>query len=163
MNQTRFSRVELIKYAWPMTLSSLGTVAVGFTDSAIMGNYSTAGLAGVGLGAAIYSLPINVLFGGLMALRIFAPRTAGKDGQQRDVWGLSLVLRKLVPLALATSTALVVVCWIGFRESSNPVLREMSAYLEFRAWSATPDIISSAGVICLVAWGLTKGVCCIDR
>lgn len=156
MNQTMFSRRELIEYAWPMMLSSLGTLAVSFTDSVVMGNYSTAGLAGVGLGAAIYSLPINVLFGGLMALRIYAPRIAGTNGQQRDLWGLALVLRKLVPLALATSVGLVVVCWIGFRESSNPVLREMSAYLEFRAWSATPDIISSAGVICLVAWGLTK-------
>lgn len=156
MNETKFSRGELIKYAWPMVVSSLGTLAVNFTDTVVMGNYSTAGLAGVGLGAAIYSLPINTLLGGLMALRIYAPRTAGKDGQQRDLWGLSLILRKLVPLALATSVAFVVVCWVAFRESSNLVLREMSAYLEFRAWSATPDIVSSAGVICLVAWGFAK-------
>ncbi|WP_145007829.1 MATE family efflux transporter [Kocuria marina] len=156
MNEAKFSRGELIKYAWPMVLSSLGTLAVSFTDTVIMGNYSTEGLAGVGLGAAIYSLPINILLGGLMALRIYAPRTAGKDGKQRDLWGVSLVLRKLVPIALVTSIAVVTVCHFAFRESSNPVLREMSAYLEFRAWSATPEIISSAGVICLVAWGLTK-------
>lgn len=156
MNEAKFSRGELIKYAWPMVLSSLGTLAVSFTDTVVMGNYSTAGLAGVGLGAAIYSLPINILLGGLMALRIYAPRTAGKDGKQRDLWGVSLVLRKLSPIALVTSIAIAAACQFAFRESSNPVLREMSAYLEFRVWSATPEIISSAGVICLVAWGLNK-------
>ncbi|MBD3689385.1 MATE family efflux transporter [Nanchangia anserum] len=139
-----------------MVLSSLGTLAVSFTDSVVMGNYSTTGLAGVGLGVAVYSLPINALLGGLMALRIYAPRTAGENGRQRDLWGLSLVLRKLVPLALMTSVALSVVCWVVFGESSNSVVREMSAYLKFRAWSATPDIVSSAGVICLVAWGFAK-------
>ena len=72
-----YTKKELLRYAGPIVLSSMGGVVVGLTDTLIIGHFSSSALAGVALGASIYELPANALFGGLMAYRILQPRVSG--------------------------------------------------------------------------------------
>lgn len=149
----------LLRYAGPVALSSLGSVAVGFTDTLIIGRYSTSALAGVGLGASIYELPVHALFGGLMAFKILQPRFASASETPRSPEGLWITLRGLAPWAGTGALGLVVAAALMMQLSSGDsrsVPFQAGAYLLGRAPSLVLEVLVSAFSVTLVSWGRVR-------
>lgn len=150
---------ELIRFAGPMALSSLGGVVVGLTDTLIIGHYSTDALAGVALGASVYELPINTLLGSLLAYRILAPRIVGMDKAARNVGGLRRVTIGLAPWALAAflvlATVSVVLQMYG-SDTGNGSVEAAGSYILGRSPSLVAETLSTALVITLVGWGRVR-------
>lgn len=150
---------QLSRYAGPMILSSIGGVVVGLTDTIIIGNYSTPALAGVALGASIYELPANALFGALMAFTILQPRFAGDPQTERSSAGLKLILCGIAPWAaiafavLATTSVLMILTSSSDQESST---FQGGVYLLARSPSVVLEVAISALTVTLVSWGLLK-------
>lgn len=149
-------RAELVGYAWPPLLASVGGIAVGLTDSLLVSYYSTSALAGVALGAAIYELPVNALLGGLMAYRILAPRLGRGDAGVRETYGLRTVLSRLLPAAAGLAVATCIVSWFWLARTTDPAAAAALAYSGARAPSLILETLSSALVVTLVVWGRTR-------
>ncbi|WP_426516687.1 MATE family efflux transporter [Diaminobutyricibacter sp. McL0618] len=150
---------QLVRFAAPMALSSLGGVAVGLTDTLIIGHFSTDALAGVALGATLYELPINVLLGGLLAYRILAPRIVGKDKDARNVDGLRRVERGLAPWVAGAFILLVtgsIALYLYGSVTATASLEAAGAYLVGRSPSVVAETFSTALVVTLVGWGRLK-------
>lgn len=150
---------SLVRYALPMVLSSLGGVVVGLTDTLIIGHFSTEALAGVGLGASLYELPINALLGGLLAYRIISPRVAGRNRDARDIAGLVLTLRGLLPWTLGSLLLVVTVAiWMQMMGASaaDATVEASGDYLLGRAPSLLAEPTSTALVVTLVGWGRAR-------
>jgi len=154
-----FTSRELLRYAGPIALSSIGGVVVGLTDTLIIGHFSSSALAGVALGSSIYELPANALFGGLMAYRILQPRLAGNVDSSRTVSGLTITLRALLPLAVI-AFAMLLLCGLALLWFGRSILEgsttQAGLYLLGRSPSVLIEAATSAFTITLVSWGRLK-------
>lgn len=148
---------EILRYAWPAALSSIGSIFVGLTDTAFMGHYSTEGLAGVSMAATIYELPINILLGGLVALRIVAPRLAGLDPSVREQASLRKALRWLAPWVFLSSAALLGLgILLGAMDEWRGSNGAAGEYLLARAFGLAPEVVAAAVTVSLVSWERTR-------
>lgn len=147
----------LLRYAWPSALSAMGSITIGLTDTAIMGHYSTEGLAGVSLGATIYELPINILLGGLVAQRIISPKLAGLSPHARETQSLAKALKWIAPWAVGFTICIAVVgviCGTAFGWSGQE--GAAGNYLIARCPGLLAESATSALTIALVSWEHTR-------
>ncbi len=132
---------------------------MGLTDTLIIGHYSTAALAGVGLGSSIYELPANALFGALMAFKILQPRFAAAEDTSRSRSGLKLILRGIAPWATMAFAGLVAasvaMMWIGGKSTESSTF-QAGAYLLGRSPSVLVEAVTSAFAVTLVSWGQVR-------
>ncbi|WP_058235244.1 MATE family efflux transporter [Devriesea agamarum] len=147
---------ELLRYTWPPLLASVGSIAVGLTDSLLVAHYSTPALAGVSLGAALYELPINALLSGLMAYRILAPRLRSNNAGYRETAGLRIMLGRLLPIAAFLAAVIAACSVIGYFSTDNAMWSDALTYSAARSPSLVFEIASSAMAVTLVVWGRTR-------
>ncbi|MFE9243271.1 MATE family efflux transporter [Nocardiopsis sp. NPDC006938] len=121
--------------ALPLIAASSLTILSSTVDTAIMGHYSTTGLASVALGASVADLCTNVLLGALMGYRVLLSRSVGNgNGPESRLLTRGALLFSL----LAAGTIAIVMCFFSreiiFALSQSTVLAEEGeGYLIFRA------------------------------
>jgi MATE family multidrug resistance protein len=102
-----------IKLAAPLALAQLAQVAMGATDTVLLGTLGRDALAAGGLGANLYFTLMIVVAGGLISVSILVAHARGADETDR----IGAILRGGVLLALLASIPPMLLLW-----SQHPLL-----------------------------------------
>src|SRR6516164_10359723 len=126
-----------IAVAGPLAAANLAQMAMGFTNTVIVGSLGSAALAAAGLGASLYFTIAMVCSGVLTAVAPLAAHAIGAGDNRRGgrVAGAGLVLAAL--LAVPVVAALLVVRRVLVMLGYEPALAaEIGRYLGAIAWAA---------------------------
>ncbi|MCA9603928.1 MAG: MATE family efflux transporter, partial [Myxococcales bacterium] len=133
---------RLIRLAWPIVLSQLGSHLLGFVDTAVVGRLGELPLAAVGLGNAIYFLFAILATGTMFAFDPLVAQAIGageREGARRMFWqGLWLAGILTVPATLAILGADVVLLHSPLRPE---LVEETSRYLLARLPALLPQLL----------------------
>ena len=123
----------ILALAGPLALTNLGNHLLGVVDSAVVGRFSEASLAGVGLGGAIFFGVAVIGFGAMIGLDPLISQAvgAGERGLARQIlWqGLWLALVFTLPLGLLMLSALEGLEALGVEAATG---QETSGYVYAR-------------------------------
>src|SRR5579862_2586758 len=89
----------MIKLAAPLALAQLAQVAMGATDTVLLGSLGREGLAAGGLGANLFFTLAIIMTGGMIPVSIVVSRARGACEPER----IGLALRSGLALALASA------------------------------------------------------------
>jgi multidrug resistance protein, MATE family len=148
---------DLFALAVPLCLSHVGHQLMQIVDTAVLGRFGNASLAGAGLAGGILFSILVFGMGIIMGLDTLVPQSlgAGETGRARELFaaGASLAVRLSLPL-----TALVVGCALLLpRSSIDPaVASEASAFLLARAPGLLPILLFAAMRSYLQAHQITR-------
>src|SRR5262245_18776579 len=94
---------ELLRLAWPITLSGLSFGLMGLVDAAMVSRLGEAELAGVGLGAVVTLGSMGFAFGMLRAVKVLLAqgRGAGQVEAARVYVGAGLLIALWIGLLMA--------------------------------------------------------------
>ncbi|WP_042507914.1 MATE family efflux transporter [Tropheryma whipplei] len=150
------SRRQLIAYAWPLAAASLAFIVTGLTDTTVVAYYSTPALAGLTLATSIYQLFSISMLSGLTAYNILLPRTTGKDGKQRRIHGLFIVLRWLLPISCLVGLLLATIAALVLVFVTDLIWAEAARYLLVMSLNLPIALFCSSLLTTAVVWGKTK-------
>jgi MATE family multidrug resistance protein len=153
MNSPRSLPRELLHLAWPVLISQTAVMANGVVDTLMAGQISALDLAGVGIGASIYSTVFVTLMGVLLAL---TPTVAHHYGAGRFT-EIGADVRQSAWLALALSVVAVVLLrnpelFLMLARPAPEVEIKVRAYLDGMSWTV-PAIL-----LFRVYYGFTTGI-----
>jgi len=124
----RGSLGELLRLAWPTVLSRLGIMAMGLTDTIVVGQYSSAELGYHGLGWAPTSVVLTTGLGLLAGVQVMASRYVG-EGRSADT---GMVLRRGLAYAFFIGAAATLLTY-----AAGPAF--------MRATGVEPELAEGAG------------------
>jgi len=129
----------------PLVVSNLAVVSMGVTDTIVAGRYGEVDLAGLALGASIWSVCAVALMGLLAAV---SPIVAHLRGA-RDEAGCAQQLQQAVWIALVgglivVATLLATPWWSHWIDTEEPVRRVLQQYLLALATGTLPFALGTA-------------------
>lgn len=147
----------MYRLAAPLALQQMGTHLMGLVDSAMLGRYSDAALAGAGVGNNLYFAITCLGLGIIMGLDTVIPQALGRGQHEeaRRAVGAGLRLGILVGL-LATLVVMSSPFVLELAEVDPEVLAEARPYTYWRALGATPFLLSVALRSYLSAHSVTR-------
>lgn len=147
----------MYRLAAPLALQQMGSHLMGLVDSAMLGRYSDAALAGAGVGNNLYFAITCLGLGIIMGLDTVIPQALGRGHHEeaRRAVGAGLRLGLLVGL-LATLVVMASPLVLVLAEVDAEVLAEARPYTYWRALGATPFLLSVALRSYLSAHSVTR-------
>jgi multidrug resistance protein, MATE family len=147
----------MFRLAAPLALQQVGHHVMGLVDTAMLGRYSDAAIAGAGVGNNLYFFVTCVGLGIVMGLDTVVPQAlgGGRSEDARRAVGAGMRLALLVGLAstlLVLASPLVLI--VAGVEAE--VVFEARAYTYMRALGAVPFLISIALRSYLAAHSITR-------
>ncbi|MBT9492602.1 MAG: MATE family efflux transporter [Paucibacter sp.] len=124
--QIRAEISSLWQLAWPILIGQLATVGMSVADVAMAGNASAQDLAGVSLGASIWSMVIITLMGVMMSVSPIVAHHVGAEDFHRVPHVVRQALWKALGLGLL---AVVVANWAGLvfdHLTLDPMVRDLA-------------------------------------
>jgi len=146
--QTRTRHVlETLRLAAPLAVAQLAQVAMGVTDTALLGGLSAQALAAGGLGGSLMITVLVVLQGVLMALGVLVAQARGA-GRDADVPALYWTGVLLTALLVLPAFALVSVAGPLLLLVGEPagLARDVGEYLSVLRW-AIPGGLLGVGLL----------------
>ena len=133
------TRKNIFSQSWPIMLANAAAPVVGLVDTFVIGRFATTtALAGIGLGAVIYS----IAYWGFGFLRMSTAGLAAQSDGAKDEGSVQAHLMRAIPLGLFIGLLIVL--------AQIPLLAGA-----FKVFSGTPDIESAAATyIGARLWGL---------
>jgi MATE family multidrug resistance protein len=137
--------------SWPIMLANAAAPVVGLVDTFVIGRFvGTQALAGIGLGAVIYS----IAYWGFGFLRMSTAGLAAQNAGAGDSAGVQGHILRAVPLGLfiglivfAAQLILLPIAFAGF--TASPELEgSASTYIQARLWG----LPATLGTIALMGW-----------
>ena len=144
---------DLLRLAWPVVLSRVGMMAMGFTDLIVVSHYSTRELGYQAMGWAPTAVIMVTAIGLVSGVQVISSRRIG-EGRPRETGEVfqlgmlsSLVLGLLASLILVTAGA-----WFLGRLHMEPdLVRGATGVLKVLAWSMPFQIMLTAATSYLEA------------
>lgn len=145
------------RLALPLAAQQVGLQLMGAVDTALLGHYSGAALAGVGVGNGLVFAITCTAMGILLGLDSVVPRALGAgdhDAADRALYaGLRLALIVAIPTTLAVLASRYALPFLGV---DPPVAAEARTYVLGRTLGEVPFLLSVAMRAYLAAHGLTR-------
>lgn len=122
-------RRQIAQLGFPLLLAAFSSSMSGVVDTAMMGHFSSQGLAATSGASAIFDIFSNVVLATIVAHQILAARFAGRD----DPAGIRASLRSSLIFSGGTAVVLTVLCelsggWLtGLVTNNNGNLRQIGA------------------------------------
>ena len=147
----------LLWLAGPLMLQQAGNHLMGVVDSAMLGRYSDAALAGAGVGNNVYFAISCVGMGIVMGLDTLVPQAlgGGRHDDARRYVGAGVRLAILVGL-VATLLVMLSPWVLVLADVDREVFHEARAYLYMRALGVVPFLLTIALRSYLAARGRTR-------
>lgn len=145
------------RLALPLAAQQVGLQLMGAVDTALLGHYSGAALAGVGVGNGLVFAITCTAMGILLGLDSLVPRALGAgdhDAADRALYaGLRLAVIVAIPTTLLVLASRYALPFLGV---DPPVAAEARTYVLGRALGEVPFLLSVAMRAYLAAHGLTR-------
>lgn len=147
----------MYQLAAPLALQQVGHHMMGIVDTAMLGRYSDAALAGAGVGNNLYFFITCTALGVIMGMDTVVPQAlgAGRAADARRAVGaglrLALMLGLVTTLLVMASPLILVVA-----DVDAEVIHEARAYTYMRALGAVPFLLSLALRSYLAAHSITR-------
>lgn len=136
---------DLVALALPLCLGHLGHQLMAIVDTALLGRFSEASLAGAGVAGGILFAVTVVGIGIIMGLDTLVPQSLGAGDQRsaRDLFraGIRLAFILTVPISILVAGAAVILPWTGVEAG---VAAEASAYIYGRLPGVAPMLLYAA-------------------
>lgn len=147
----------MIQLAIPLALQQFGSHLMGLIDSAMLGHYSDAALAGAGVGNNLYFGLTCIGLGVIMGMDTVVPQAlgAGRTDDARRAVGAGVRLAVLVGL-LTTLVVFASPLLLEVAHVDREVLHEARAFTYMRALGAVPFLVMIALRSYLAAHGRTR-------
>lgn len=133
---------DLLKLAAPIAVAQLSQVAMGITDTVLLGSIGAEPLAAGGLGTSLFFTVLIMLQGILTSVSIFVAQARGAAAEQRipDIYrtGLLLALLLSVPAFVLLSAAGAILLAIG---ESPALAHDVERYAHVLRWGAPAAMI----------------------
>lgn len=145
------------RLALPLAAQQVGLHLMGAVDTALLGHYSGAALAGVGVGNGLVFAITCTAMGILLGLDSLVPRALGAgdhDAADRALYaGLRLAVIVAIPTTLVVLASRYALPFLGV---DPPVAAEARTYVLGRALGEVPFLLSVAMRAYLAAHGMTR-------
>jgi MATE family multidrug resistance protein len=137
--------------ATPLVAANLANMAMGFTDTVMVGHLGGAALAAAGLGGLIYFTVAFVLQGIISAVSPLAAHAIGAGDRMAAgrIAGQALALAAALSLVLAAAVSLTD-CVLVAAGYAPPLADEIGSFLRAIAWGA-PALLGFAALRSLLA------------
>lgn len=137
----------LLRLAVPLALSSLSQMAMGLTDSVLLGGLGGDALAAGGLAASLFFTVLVILQGALIAAGVLAAQAlgAGDDRRVASLYGTGLVVGSVLSLIAFAGFSLVKPALLLLHEP--PVLaNDVGLYMDVLRWGC-PASLACLGML----------------
>lgn len=159
MSESRRELAEQWHLAVPLALGHLAQHLMGLVDTAMLGRYSDAALAGAGIGNSLVFAVTVLGLGAVMGLDTLVPQAlgAGEDGRARRLLGRGVWLAVLVgvPLTIAAGLMPLILPVAGV---GPEIAEEANRYVYGRLPAVVPFLVFVALRSYLQALGLTRPI-----
>lgn len=137
----------LLRLAVPLALSSLSQMAMGLTDSVLLGGIGAGALAAGGLAASLFFTVLVILQGALIAAGVLAAQAlgAGDDRRVASLYGTGLMVGSVLSLIAFAGFSLVKPALLLMHEP--PVLaNDVGIYMDVLRWGC-PASLACLGML----------------
>ena len=153
----------ILKTSLPLAFGYLGQVAIGLTDSLMLGRLSLEALGAVGIASSVYAIILTIGMGLLFPVMVLVSQARGA-GRSRIV---PVIIRQGLWIAGILSIPGCVILWnleeILLATGQVPELARMAGhYMDYFLWTVLPALVSNVFVYAFIAMGWTGTIVVIS-
>lgn len=153
----------IVKISLPLAFGYLGQVAIGLTDSLMLGRLSLEALGAIGIASSVYVIILTLGMGLLFPVMVLVSQARG-TGRSRTV---PVIIRQGLWIAAIVSIPGCAILWqleeILLAIGQVPELARMAGhYMDYFLWTVLPAFVSNVFIYAFIAMGWTGTIAVIS-